>query len=82
MEEERFEDIGLGDDGVKPKRKSIFARFGDTPTETPSSSHNSRPSSSHLGFRLPGRRRGHSGQGSELGNINPRTSRTEVESTV
>jgi hypothetical protein len=78
-DEKRFEDVGLGDDDVKPKKKSIFARFGDTSSETPTSN---RPSSSHLGFRIPGRKRGHSGQGSELGNINPQIPRTEVEGTV
>lgn len=69
-EEEGFEDVGLTDE-VKPppKRKSIFARFGDS-SESPAVSDNSRPSSSHRGFHLPGRKRGQSGQGAELGQIN------------
>ncbi|KAN0067691.1 hypothetical protein V8E54_014256 [Elaphomyces granulatus] len=82
MDEKRFEDVGLGDDDVKPKKKSIFARFGDTSSENPTSSTGSRPSSSHLGFRIPGRKRGHSGQGSELGSINSQIPRTGVEGTV
>jgi len=82
MDEKRFEDVGLGDDDVKPKKRSIFARFGDISSETPTSSSGGRPSSSHLGFRIPGRKRGHSGQGSELGNINPQIPRAEVEGTV
>lgn len=82
MDEKRFEDVGLGDDDVKPKKKSIFARFGDTSSENPTSSNGSRPSSSHLGFRIPGRKRGHSGQGSELGSINSQIPRTGVEGTA
>lgn len=72
-EEEGFEDVGLADE-VKPppKRKSIFARFGDS-SESPATSDNSRPSSSHRGFHLPGRKRGQSGQGAELGQINQPT---------
>jgi hypothetical protein len=82
-EEEGFEDVGLGDDEVKPKKRGIFARFGDSSqNETSSTGNNSRPSSSHLGFRLPGRKRGQSGQGSELGSVSPQLNRTEVEGTV
>ena len=68
-EEERFEDVGLNDDSkLAPKKKGIFARFGDN-SENASTSDTSRPSSSHRGFHLPGRKRGQSGQGAELGNI-------------
>lgn len=68
-EEESFEDVGLNDESkVPPKKKSIFGRFGDN-SEGPTNSDNSRPSSSHRGFHLPGRKRGHSGQGAELGHI-------------
>ncbi|KAL1875054.1 hypothetical protein Plec18167_005722 [Paecilomyces lecythidis] len=79
-EEERFEDVVLGDD-VKPRKKGIFSRIGETLSETPSSTNNSRPSSTYLGF-LPGRKRAQSGQGSELGNVNGQPQRTEVEGTV
>ncbi|KAL1966497.1 hypothetical protein VTN77DRAFT_4419 [Rasamsonia byssochlamydoides] len=81
MEEETFEDVGLADDDVKPKKKGFFARFGETSTDAPSSANNSRPSSSHLGFRLPGRKRGQSGQGAELGSIKPQSPVAEVEGT-
>ncbi|KAL8839087.1 MAG: hypothetical protein Q9170_001869 [Blastenia crenularia] len=69
--EEAFEDVGLDDEAKQqpPKKKSIFARFGDN-AETTTSGEGSRPSSSHRGFHLPGRKRGQSGQGAELGNIN------------
>jgi hypothetical protein len=84
MEEETFEDVGLADDDSKPKKKGLFARFADssTSTDAPSSGNNSRPSSSHLPFRLPGRKRAQSGQGAELGSIKPQSSMTEVEGTV
>ncbi|KAI4287345.1 MAG: hypothetical protein L6R35_003395 [Caloplaca aegaea] len=68
--EEAFEDVGLDDEAKHqpPKKRGIFARFGDNadaanPGDAP------RPSSSHRGFHLPGRKRGQSGQGAELGNI-------------
>lgn len=68
-EHERFEDVGLNDEGNQPpKKKSIFARFGDN-YEPTMSGDAPRPSSSHRGFHLPGRKRGQSGQGAELGNI-------------
>lgn len=69
-DEEVFEDVGLNDETKQPppKKKSIFARFGDN-SETAASGDGSRPSSSHRGFHLPGRKRGQSGQGAELGNI-------------
>ena len=69
-DEEGFEDVGLNDEGKQPpKKKSIFARFGDS-SETPVMGDAPRPSSSHRGFHLPGRKRGQSlGQGAELGNM-------------
>lgn len=68
-EEDIFEDVGLNDDPkLLPKKKRIFSRFGDS-HEMPPSTENSRPNSSHRGFHIPGRKRGHSGQGAELGKI-------------
>lgn len=81
MEEEHFEDVGLNDE-VKPKKRGIFSRFGDSSSEASSSAGNSRPPSLHLGFRIPGRKRAPSGQGAELRNIDPQPSRTEVEGAV
>lgn len=74
MEEEHFEDVGLDEEEVKPqKKKGIFSRFGDftNSNDAQSPSSNSKSSSSHLGFHLPGRRRGQSGAGSELGSMKP-----------
>lgn len=65
MEEECFEDVGL-DDEVKPaKKKGLFSRLGDFSNDNQNPS--SKNSTSHLGFHLPGRKRGQSGAGSELG---------------
>ena len=68
-EEETFEDVGLNDETKQvPKKRGIFARFGDN-SESSAPGDNSRPSSSHRGFHLPGRKRAPSGQGAELGNM-------------
>ncbi|KAL8715263.1 MAG: hypothetical protein Q9220_001221 [cf. Caloplaca sp. 1 TL-2023] len=69
-DEEAFEDVGLNDEAKQqpPKKKGIFARFGDN-SDTIPPNDGSRPTSSHRGFHLPGRKRGQSGQGAELGNI-------------
>ena len=68
-EEEGFEDVGLSDEKKEvPKKRGIFARFGDN-SEPSADGEASRPASSHRGFHLPGRKRGQSGQGAELGTI-------------
>lgn len=72
MEEETFEEVGLADEDVKPKKKGLFARFGDNSSD--STANNNRP----LGFRLPGRKRGQSGQGAELGSFKPESPMTEA----
>lgn len=76
MEEETFEEVGLADEDVKPKKKGLFARFGDNSSD--STANSTRPPSSHLGFRLPGRKRGQSGQGQELGSYKPDSPMTEA----
>ncbi|KAI9674769.1 MAG: hypothetical protein M1817_001673 [Caeruleum heppii] len=78
-----FEDVGLNDDvpnpGGKPKKKSLFARFGDSSSSSPSA--DGTASASHatagqpstggggFGFHFSGRKRGQSGQGAELGKM-------------
>lgn len=69
MEEETFEDVRLQDE-AKPKKKSIFARFGDSSGDAQSGT---KPSTS-FGFHIPGRKRGQSGGGSELSAIKAPTS--------
>lgn len=68
--EEGFEEVGLNDENKPPaqnmqqaqKRKSFFSKFGDDLTPPASPNTSSR-------FHLPGRKRGQSGQGAELGEI-------------
>ncbi|KAF3007213.1 hypothetical protein G7054_g10802 [Neopestalotiopsis clavispora] len=71
--EEGFEDVGLNDDATNkpqqqaPKKRSLFARFGDS----------QEPSTHGQGMSrfIPGRKRAQSGQGAELGNMDrPRSS--------
>jgi hypothetical protein len=59
--EEGFEDVGLNDDQAKhAKKKGFFSKFGDSDnTLSPTTSR----------FHLPGRKRGQSGTGEELGNM-------------
>ena len=70
MEEEKFEDVGLDDDEAKPKKKGIFARFSDFSGESQTSG-NTKPASQHLGFHIPGRKKGSTTLESELGTIRP-----------
>lgn len=77
--EEGFEEVGLNDDGkqqspnqVPAKRRGFFSKFG-TDVTTTSPSHDAAPPT-HGGGNLqtmsrflPGRKRGQSGQGAELG---------------
>ncbi|KAI9886437.1 MAG: Mitochondrial ATPase complex subunit atp10 [Watsoniomyces obsoletus] len=80
-EEPAFEDVGLNDE-AKPKRRGLFSRFGDSGEAHTSSAPAGVPANQHHhhGFSFTGRRRGHSGQGAELGSIArpPSSSKTEV----
>lgn len=62
--EEGFEDVGLDDTKQQPppRKRGFFSKFSDAPDRDASSS----PTMSRF---LPGRKRGQSGQGAELGNI-------------
>lgn len=78
MQEEDFEDVGLNDSSKQDedfkqhqaKKRGIFSRFGDHAPDSQAPADAPRPNSSHRGFHLPGRKRGQSGQGAELGSIN------------
>ena len=82
--EEQFEDVGLNDESarVPQKKKGIFSRFGDNSDTSAVPGDAARPSSSHRGFHLPGRKRGQSGQGAELGNIEQLGSKGEDDGVV
>ena len=76
MEEECFEDVGLEDE-TKPKKKGLFSRLGDFSNDSQTSGSSPNTSSSHFGFHLPGRKRGQSNAGSELGAMKPGTTTVE-----
>ncbi|KAF7117588.1 hypothetical protein CNMCM5793_006640 [Aspergillus hiratsukae] len=65
MEEEKFEDVGLDDEEVKPKKKGIFSRFSDFSGDAQTSG-NAKPASQHHGFHIPGRKKGSTAVESEL----------------
>ena len=80
MEEEQFEDVGL-DDEIRPqhpRKKGLFSRFGDFTSPTDAESKGNFP---HLNFHLPGRKRGQSGAGSELGAMKQPPIEPSVESS-
>jgi hypothetical protein len=76
-----FEDIKLNEEGQKqqePKKKSFLSRFGDSNGEAVAPVPGKEESKHHFHF-LPGRRRGQSGTGSELGDIpRPQSKHAEV----
>jgi len=75
--DEGFEEVGLHDE-IKPKKRGLFARFGDSAESTPTPSE-ARPMPSHHNFLFNGRKRGQSGQGAELRHIPRPSSRNAVE---
>lgn len=82
-QEEGFEDVGLNDE-AKPKKKSFLSRFGESASENPGASTDPTPLAHH-GFHLPGitgRKRGQSGKGAELGNIERPGSREKGDGAI
>ncbi|PNY24652.1 Uncharacterized protein TCAP_05410 [Tolypocladium capitatum] len=66
--EEGFEDVGLEDHKQPPRKRGFFAKFGETQDKD---STDQQPVSR---FLMPGRKRGQSGQGAELGSMDrPKT---------
>lgn len=63
--EEGFEDVGLDDQKQQPKKRGFFAKFSDQQGQERAPS----PQPAAMSRFLPGRKRGQSGQGSELGAI-------------
>jgi len=62
-EEEGFEDVGLNDEHKQiQKKKGFFSKFGESSEPNSQSQTTSR-------FHMPGRKRGTSGVGEELGSI-------------
>ncbi|KAK7737505.1 hypothetical protein SLS53_006578 [Cytospora paraplurivora] len=92
LEGEGFEDVGLNDEKPQsqqqaptqaPKKRGFFSKFSDNSSNN--NQENSQTSSSAMTSRfsiLPGRKRGQSGQGAELGHYErPRTATRDRELT-
>ncbi|KAL9120216.1 MAG: hypothetical protein Q9187_003230 [Circinaria calcarea] len=80
-DEEGFEEVGLNDES-KPKKRGLFSRFGDSIDPPSAADDSTRPTSSHRGFHIPGRKRGQSGVGAELGNIDRPATKPGEDATV
>jgi len=83
-EEPAFEDVKLNEDASRqpePKKKSFLSRFGDTNGEAVHPAPVKEEGKHHFSF-LPGRRRGQSGTGNELGEVPRPQSRGQPEVTV
>lgn len=79
--EEGFEEVGLNDEPKPVKKKGIFARFSEN-SHAEGTAPEERPTSSHLHFNFPGRKRGQSGsQGSELKSM-PKTTPGQTAPSV
>ncbi|KAL7803410.1 hypothetical protein V8C44DRAFT_344299 [Trichoderma aethiopicum] len=64
--EENFEDVGLDDQKQPPRKRGFFSKLTETQEKDASS-----PQTGVSRFLMPGRKRAQSGQGSELGTIEP-----------
>jgi len=79
-EEEGFEEVKLNEDvKVQPKKKSFLARFGDSSGETAVTTKDDGKHHFHI---IPGRKRGQSGTGNELGDMPRPQSNGKAEVTV
>ncbi|EXJ58749.1 hypothetical protein A1O7_06179 [Cladophialophora yegresii CBS 114405] len=79
-----FEEVKLNDEANKtqePKKKSFLSRFSDSAGEPVAPAAGKEEGKHHFHF-LPGRRRGQSGTGNELGDIPRPQSRGHAEVTV
>jgi hypothetical protein len=73
VEDPAFEEVGLSDDPAKPKKRSFLSRFGDSTNNNNETSP--QEGKSHHFHLLSGRKRGQSGTGSELGNMDNNSAR-------
>lgn len=77
--EEAFEDVKLQDEIThKPKKKSFLSRFGESADEN----INTPSDGKHHFSLLTGRRRGQSGTGSELENVQRPASKGKTDAVV
>lgn len=79
VKDEDFQDVKLDDEAAKqqPKKKSFLSRFVETSDES-----STNPESKSHYFHFPGRKRGQSGSGSELGEVKRPESKGTAEETV
>lgn len=86
VEESGFEDVGLHDETNKHnkeahpqhRKRGLFSRLGDSNNERQTPSPSGQTESGFSRF-LPGRKRGQSGQGAELGSIERPMTGTQEE---
>ncbi|KAL9053452.1 MAG: hypothetical protein Q9162_004755 [Coniocarpon cinnabarinum] len=76
--EERFEDVGLGDDVTKPKRQGLLSRLGGHNAQDSSPADTARPSSSHFGSQLFTRKRAQSGSAQASAELSSMVDRPEA----
>ncbi|EHY55531.1 hypothetical protein HRR83_009474 [Exophiala dermatitidis] len=82
-EDDAFEDVKLNDETkqAQPKKRSFLARFGDSNSNGDSGSV--KDDGKHHFHLLPGRKRGQSGTGNELGDMpRPQSSGSKAEVVV
>lgn len=90
VEESGFEDVGLNDEQSnkqQQRKRGLFSRFGDNASDSQNNQNSTTangggtaPTNAVSRFLLPGRKRGQSGQGSELGNMErPKTATSTSE---
>lgn len=79
VRDEDFEDVRLNDEATKlqPKKKSFLSRFVESSDEP-----STNPESKSHHFHFPGRKRGQSGSGSELGEVKRPESKGTAEEAV
>lgn len=80
VRDEDFEDVKLNDEAAKQqsKKKSFLSRFSESNNEPSAAA----PESKSHHFHLPGRKRGQSGSGSELGEVKRPGSKANLEVAV
>lgn len=78
--DEHFEDVGLNDEKhPQPKKRGFFSKFGVEHNAGNQEQTTSSPSPGMSRFLMTGRKRGQSGQGAELGQIERPTTAASTE---
>lgn len=83
IEDDNFDDVKLNDESnrtTQPKKKSFLSRFSESNNDAASDSKDGKDGKHH--FHFPGRKRGQSGSGSELGEVKRPDSRGQTKPEV